>query len=118
MFDFESVINYDRLNSLSLGELRAVKKSLSFVPNKKKLYDCDYIAHLIAQYHDKGGEVITIEEGTLGYGFMIMFGEGLKTTIVKEVYVSAWSSGHSVRMYRKTPKKYEKMITDFYESEE
>ena len=118
MVNFEAAINYDTLNNLSLEELRAVKKALSFVPNKKKLYDCDYIAHLIAKYHDKGGEVITIEEGTLGYGFMIMFGEGLKTTIVKEIYVNAWSSGHSVRMYRKTPKKYEKMITDFYEREE
>ena len=102
MVDFESVINYDRLNSLSLEELRAVKKALSFVPNKKKLYDCDYIAHLISQYSEKGGEVITIDEGCLGYGFMIMFGEGLKTTIVKEIYVNAWSSGHSVRMYRKS----------------
>ena len=118
MFDFESVINYDRLNSLSLGELRAVKKALSFVPNKQKLSDCDYIAHLIAQYHDKGGEVITIEEGTLGYGFMVMFGEGLKTAIVKEVYINEWSSGHTVRMYNKMPKKYKQMIIAFYESEE
>lgn len=117
MFDFESVINYDRLNSLSLGELRAVKKDLSFVPNKQKLYDCDYIAHLISQYSEKGGEVITIDEGCLGYGFMIMFGEGLKTTIVKEVYINEWSSGHTVRMYNKMPHKYKQMITAFYERE-
>lgn len=117
MINFEAAINYDRLNSLSLEELRAVKKALSFVPNKK-LYDCDYIAHLINQYHDKGGEVITIDEGCLGYGFMIMFGEGLKTTIVKEVYINEWSSGHTVRMYNKMPKKYEQMITAFYEREE
>lgn len=118
MINFEAAINYDTLNNLSLEELRAVKKALSFVPNKKKLYDCDYIAHLISQYSEKGGEVITIEEGTLGYGFMIMFGEGLKTTIVKEIYVNAWSSGHTVRMYNKMPKKYEQIITAFYESEE
>lgn len=118
MLDFESVINYDRLNSLSLEELRAVKKALSFVPNKKKLYDCNDIAHLIAKYHDKGGEAITIEEGTLGYGFMIMFGEGLKTTIVKEVYINEWSSGHTVRMYNKMPKKYAQMITALYGKEE
>ena len=118
MINFEAAINYDALNNLSLEELRAVKKTLSFVPNKQKLYDCDYIAHLIAKYHDKGGEVITIEEGTLGYGFMIMFGEGLKTTIVKEVYINEWSSGHTIRMYNKMPKKYEQMITAFYESEE
>ena len=112
------MINCDTLNNLSLEELRAVKKALSFVPNKKKLYDCDYIAHLISQYSEKGGEVITIEEGTLGYGFMIMFGDGLKTTIVKEVYINEWSSGHTVRMYNKMPKKYEQMITAFYVSEE
>lgn len=118
MVNFETAINCDTLNNLSLEELRAVKKALSFVPNKKKLYDCDYIAHLISQYSEKGGEVITIDEGCLGYGFMIMFGEGLKTTIVKEVYINEWSSGHTVRMYNKTPKKYEQMITAFYESEE
>lgn len=112
-----TAINYDTLNNLSLEELRAVKKALSFVPNKKKLYDCEDIANLIAAYHDKGGEVITIEEGTLGYGFMVMFGEGLKTTIVKEVYINEWSSGHTVRMYNKMPKKYKQLITAFYERE-
>lgn len=111
------MINCDTLNNLSLEELRAVKKALSFVPNKKKLYDCDYIAHLISQYSEKGGEVITIDEGCLGYGFMIMFGEGLKTTIVKEVYINEWSSGHTVRMYNKMPKKYKQLITAFYERE-
>lgn len=118
MVNFEAAINDSVLNNASLSELRAVNRAMKGTKRPKTLYDCDYIAHLISRYYDKGGEVITIEEGVLGYGLTIMFGDGLKTTIVKEVYINAWSSGHSVRMYRKTPKKYEKMITAFYESEE
>lgn len=79
----------------------------------RSLYSCGYIKQLIDIYTVKGGKAITVEEGVLGYGFMIMFGKGLKTIIVKEVYLNAWSSAHSVRKYKQIPKKYEKIIKEY-----
>lgn len=77
-----------------------------------KLYSCKAIENLITRYLEKGGEVEEIEEGSLGYGFLILHGDKLKTAIVKEVLVTTWSSGHTVRLYNKMPKKYAKMIEE------
>ena len=65
---------------------------------------------LIAEYLNRGGEVVELEEGCLGLGLVICFGENLKTTIIREVYLNAWSSGHTIRMYNTMPKKYELML--------
>lgn len=40
----------------------------------------------------------------------ILTGENLKTTIIKEYYLNEWSSGCTIRSYKKMPKKYEKVI--------
>lgn len=72
----------------------------------QNLYTCTAVQNLIGRYIDKGGESVTIQEGTLGYGKMILFGEGLKTAIIEEVSLNEWSSGHKVRFYNKTPAKY------------
>jgi hypothetical protein len=65
---------------------------------------------LMQKYYDRGGENVELEEGVLGLGKILCFGEGLKTTIIKEVYVNAWTSTHTVIKYNKTPKKYLKII--------
>lgn len=70
------------------------------------------------EYYDRDGLVEIIEEGTLGYGFIIMHGTGLKTSIVKEVYLNEWSSAHTIRMYNKMPKKYKQILEDYWEKEE
>lgn len=72
-----------------------------------KLYGYKEIENLINRYIKKGGEMYEIKEGTLGYGELLLYGEGLKTIVVKEVYINSWSSGHSIRRYNKIPKKYE-----------
>lgn len=77
-----------------------------------KLYTCGAVEELIQRYVDKGGEVTVIEEGCLGYGLYILHGDGLKTAVIKEVYLNPWSSGQSIRMYNKCPKKYAKMIEE------
>lgn len=79
------------------------------------LYTCSAVQNLINIYLEKGGEVLQIEEGGVGYGFIILIGEGLKTTIIKEVYLNEWSSAHTIRKYNKCPKKYEKIIEEYYE---
>lgn len=74
------------------------------------LYTSKAVDQLINHYIEKGGEVTELEEGVLGHGHLLLHGAGLKTTVVKEVYINEWSSGHKVRSYNETPKKYEKLI--------
>jgi hypothetical protein len=75
-------------------------------------YSSSYVDDLVHKYLSLGGEIITIEEGILGYGFIILHDTcgKLKTIIIKEIYVNCWTSTHTVRKYNKTPKKYEKII--------
>ena len=75
-------------------------------------YTCDAIRNLIENYVAKGGEVFTLEEGSLGYGLTLLydFKNKLKTIVIKEVYLNEWSSGHTVRMYNKCPKKYKMLL--------
>lgn len=77
-----------------------------------QLYTCKAVEDLVQRYADKGGEIAEIEEGSLGYGFLILHGENLKTAVVKEVALNAWSSAHTIRFYNKCPKKYAKMIEE------
>lgn len=73
---------------------------------------CDDV---INKYIDNGGEVIELEEGSLGYGLTVCFGKGLKTCIITEKYLNEWSSAHTIRFYNNMPKKYERMIDKWYE---
>jgi hypothetical protein len=75
-----------------------------------KHYTIGAIEELIDNYIKKDGEVIEVIEGCLGYGTTICIGNGLKSTIIQEVFLNHWSSGHTIRMYNKLPKKYEKLL--------
>jgi hypothetical protein len=77
-----------------------------------KMYALETVEGLIQDYVDNhGGQVTTIEEGVLGYGTTLLHSaEGCKTIVIKEVYLNAWSSSHTVRMYNVAPKKYQKFI--------
>lgn len=81
----------------------------------QQLYGCSYVENLMQQYVDKGGEICTIVEGCLGYGLTICHGEGLKTAVIKEIYLNEWSSAHSIRMYNKCPKKYAEILDKYYD---
>lgn len=87
-------------------------------PKQPTLYSLDVVDALINRYIEKGGEMITLEEGCLGYGLTVLIGDGLKTSIITEVYLNEWSSAHKIRMYNKCPKKYQKMIDEYYERED
>jgi hypothetical protein len=71
-----------------------------------KLYTSTAVENFIDKYIEKGGELITIEEGTLGWRTVLLRCHGFKTAIIKERFINSWSSGHTVRMYNKCPKKY------------
>lgn len=69
-------------------------------------YTLSVCENLISQYADKG-TVRTIEEGTLGLGTVVCELEGYKTAVIKEIFVNEWTSTHTIRFYKKTPKKYQ-----------
>ena len=77
----------------------------------KKLYTNEAVNSLVEKYFSKDGNIKVIDEGCLAsYGLAILYGEGLKTTIIKEVYLNEWSSGNSIISYNKMPKKYAKLL--------
>lgn len=81
-----------------------------------KAYTLAACENLIERYIECGGEVVTLEEGSLGLGLTMCHGEGLKTAIINEVYVNEWTSRHTVRMYNDMPKKYEKMLEEYWDA--
>ena len=79
-----------------------------------KNYSLEACEKLIDKYvNEFGGQMFTYKEGSLGLGTVVLaYAEGKKTIIIKEFYINAWNSGHSIRMYNKIPKKYEKFILE------
>jgi hypothetical protein len=75
-------------------------------------FSLNYCEELITTYvNEFGGQVIQINEGVLGLGYLLLHGaEGKKTIVINEYYINSWTSGHNIRMYNKTPKKYQKLI--------
>lgn len=79
---------------------------------KQTLYTCTAVAEFIDRYTEncrkvnKEPDIITLQEGSLGYGVMVLKCDGFKTAIIQERYLNCWSSGHTIRLYNKTPKKY------------
>lgn len=86
-------------------------------PEKQKLYSLHACESMMEKYADMGGNVLTLEEGTLGVGLVVCFGENLKTAIIKEVSVNSWTSAHTIRMYNEMPRKYADMIEKHYNAE-
>lgn len=78
-------------------------------------YTCKAIEELVNQYYDVGGHVYELEEGTLGYGLMVLHASGYKTAVVREVALNVWSSGHAVRFYETCPKKYAQAVCEKYD---
>jgi hypothetical protein len=73
------------------------------------LTDCE---KLVETYLNQfGGQIIQINEGILGIGQLILYGaKGKKTIVVTEYFINSWQSGHDIKMFNKTPKKYQKLI--------
>ena len=75
------------------------------------LYTFQVAETLINRYNDfPDSVVLQTDEGVLGIGDWICAAPGKKTTIIKEVYISPWSSGQSIRKYNRTPAKYQKIL--------
>jgi len=74
------------------------------------LYTLEAVEQTIDKWIAAGGQIDTVEEGTLGYGLTICHGEGLRTAVITEVPLNCWSSAHKIRIYNKMPKKYQAML--------
>lgn len=81
-------------------------------PREKTLYTSTSVDELIAKYTEAGGQVLQMREGTLGCGDVLLYDETgkLYTFVIREVYINEWSSGHTIRKYRKIPAKYQAMV--------
>jgi len=75
-------------------------------------YDLESVDKLTNLYLNKGGQVIELIEGVLGYGTTICFGYNLKFCVIQEKFQTSWSSTHSIRLYNKIPKKYESLLNN------
>lgn len=71
------------------------------------MYNLEACEKLIKNYQDIGGNVSVVNEGVLGLGVMVLHDAPKKQhIIIKEVCLNEWSSGHTVRQYKKLPNKY------------
>jgi hypothetical protein len=78
----------------------------------KYYYSLESCENLIKRYvNEYDGCATTLEEGSLGLGTILLHdAPGKKTIVIKEFYLNAWSSGHTIRKYNKMPKKYETLL--------
>lgn len=70
------------------------------------------IEKLVDKYINKGGNVVELVGGVLGFGTTICFGDNLKCCIIQEVFESSWSSTHTIRFYNEMPKKYQSLLNN------
>lgn len=80
-----------------------------------KTYTFEAVENLINQYVNKGGEIIEINEGCLGYGTLICSAYGCKFAVIEEIFISAWKSTHTVKFYNNLPKKYTIILENLYQ---
>jgi len=75
-----------------------------------RTYNLESLDKLTNLYLSKGGQVIELIEGVLGYGTTVCFGDNLKFCVIQERFETSWSSTHTIRLYNKIPKKYESLL--------
>lgn len=82
------------------------------------IYGYTAVENLLNRYSDSGKEfcAYTIPGGLIDG--MIITGAGLKTAIIKEVFLNEWSSGATIRLYKKIPAKYARIVEMIENSDE
>lgn len=84
---------------------------------KHALYSSSAIQQLADEYSKlDDGNVVTLEEGVLGWGLTLMFANAdYKWAVVREVALNEWSSAHKVRFYKELPQKYADLLAAYYD---
>jgi len=77
-----------------------------------KGYNLESCEKLICNYiNDFSGNILQIQDGCLGLGTILLYGaKGKKSILINEVFVNAWTSTHTIRMFNKLPKKYINLV--------
>lgn len=93
------------------------RKGNLFPGHEVRVIDTETIEQIIAWYLDNGGEVLEIEEGSLGYGQILCTGvENTQSMLITEHYQNEWSSYHTFRCMNRMPKKYTEKVRTYYET--
>ena len=68
-----------------------------------KLYSTTAIGKALEMLANHGYEIVTVEEGGLGYGHVIALApdDDHYNVEIQEKYLNCWSSGHTVRNFSK-----------------
>lgn len=82
----------------------------------KGIWGASDVAKAISMLCDRGYQAVTVEEGSLGYGHVIMLApdDNHYNVEIQEVYLNCWSSGHKIRNFRKISKRIEKLLDGRY----
>ena len=75
-------------------------------------YGLKTVEDLLQRCADIGYEIIEVEEGSLGYGHMILLSpnDDYMNVEIQERYKNEWSSWHYIRKFRKVSKRIQKLI--------
>lgn len=106
------MINTNALTTAPKAVLDIIRQMPVYGPPKGS-YNYKQVDALIAKYAERDGNCLQLNEGVLGSGDWILYGPGLKTTIIKEHYTNNTGTYHTVRMYNKAPKKYQHIINAY-----
>lgn len=82
-----------------------------------RLYSCMTVENLLQSAVDNDYEIIEINEGSLGYGHMLLLShrDGWCNVEITEKYLNEWSSAHTIRKFTKISKRIQKLIDDAHE---
>lgn len=78
--------------------------------SEPRLYGSGSAEAHINYYREQGGKCLQLSESDPDLGDWILYGDGLKTTIIKEIPNRYTPSNYKIRKYNKTPKKYQTII--------
>lgn len=82
------------------------------MPHRINYYTASAIQDLFSQLADMGYEIVTLQEGTLGYGRTIALAPDDRhyNYLVREVPINCWSSAHTVRRMSKISKAMQREL--------
>lgn len=79
-----------------------------------KLYGSNAIGQALEMLANHGYDIVTIEEGCLGYGHIIALApdDNHYNVEIQEKALNEWSSGHTVRNFAKISKRIENLLAN------
>ena len=75
-------------------------------------YSTSAVSQAIELLENRGYDIVTVQEGTLGWGHVIALSPDDKhyNVEIQEVYLNEWSSGHTIRNFDKISARIMKLL--------